>query len=1272
MRQAVKWGSVGLLVLALAWFAFSARIVNTLSPYLVDYVSHATGLRIEVDSLDIGVLPPRFAIEELRVGLHRDRKGKNVLTISDLALRLSSRRSWRDGVASVDLSLRDAVVDLRELPRRMDDAASSSSAWPVPAFVGSVRFERLHVAIDENLSTNLALGVVELAGEAEAGVRFDFQTSDATVHLAPRRVDLSLVRAAGGWRNGLLSLDKIDAMGAGLVARGRPDGTEMEGSSGLAPLDLDLGLDLAIWSTWLSAGADISGHARVRAVIGGVLDDLVAEGSLRIDEAQWQGRNVGVVFGKLERMSSEWRFSDLRIDGPFAKVEADLRLVERDRRLDGNLAWRDANIAALIPGDEVADALLSGRGALDVDLRAGRIAVAGDGVMDTLVASYPYEFDLKRQGEESSARVRATIGAGNVIRGDVSILAGGDLRGEIDASFGSIGSASRTIGWSLPVVVDGPLISRARLRGSIGEPELDIHASSRRLVLSERGSSATVIAAIDLAARVGRESAWIERLRVEGGGGVIEGGGVVRFDALAKNEWWLRADDLQVAPWLRVASALRFFPAEKVSAVVDGRIDVSGAWQEPRVSASLVSADTTLFGVSLGSVDVALESANGEWRVTSDAKSAEGSAVIVVSGAHAAVGNLDIEVRKWPVADSLPLPNVQGGTLSLDGSVRGVERQPVGSIDAKVDDLRLAGIDLGDSQLRAQSQAGVWSLAGQLFDRAADVRGSISVDGTFSTTATWSHLEFPLIASSKDGLTLHSSGTVEALGNLAHLGRTSAVVAVRDAEIRGGVEKVFVTGVEGRIDDGIVSIAPFVIKGEESDLNGACTPDDDGSFSLVLEGDVSLAWLEALVPAVSGADGEAAIEVSADWGDGVIDGIKGTITVQEAGLEIEGAPPVEKLGGAISFTGRGAKITDLRAEMGGGRVRLSGEIDGDEGPDLKWRLLRVALEPVEAMELVLSGDGSLHGKWDDALLAGEIGIEELYYNRDISFQDLIPSFARTFDPPQAQADRRPPLRCDLRIRARDGLHVENNIAELEASADLAIAGTLRAPEVQGDVSVLDGGVVLRGRRFEIVNGVLSFQPELRGTAVIDFLAESVIETQEQDYGVEVRVSGTTDRYRVSLSSDDGGLSQTDIASLITFGKTVSQLRDGGGSGGGISVDKIAGLAGGQFGKMLSGEVLPILPFDEVQLRPGFSPSSGAFEPQIRVGKRISQDLYAWVAQTFGVQSRTSVEATYDLGLSIATVLRWESRTASQEGAVGGELTQRFEFWQWPSWLRWGR
>src|SRR5690606_21596145 len=126
---------------------------------------------------------------------------------------------------------------------------------------------------------------------------------------------------------------------------------------------------------------------------------------------------------------------------------------------------------------------------------------------------------------------------------------------------------------------------------------------------------------------------------------------------------------------------------------------------------------------------------------------------------------------------------------------------------------------------------------------------------------------------------------------------------------------------------------------------------------------------------------------------------------------------------------------------------------------------------------------------------------------------------------------------------------------------------------------------------------------------IDFMAESVIESGDVPYGVQVRVSGTTSDYRVTLGSEDG-LSQTDIASLIAFGRTASEMQEGGAAGGGVTMDALAGLAGGQVGKMLAGEVREILPFDEVELRPGVSPSTGEFEPQIRVGKYITEDLTA--------------------------------------------------------------
>jgi autotransporter translocation and assembly factor TamB len=178
------------------------------------------------------------------------------------------------------------------------------------------------------------------------------------------------------------------------------------------------------------------------------------------------------------------------------------------------------------------------------------------------------------------------------------------------------------------------------------------------------------------------------------------------------------------------------------------------------------------------------------------------------------------------------------------------------------------------------------------------------------------------------------------------------------------------------------------------------------------------------------------------------------------------------------------------------------------------------------------------------------------------------------------------------------------------------------------------------------------------TAALNITAESLIDTPDGSYVVTVRVTGTTVETRVTLSSDDPSLTQTDIATLIAFGRTTAQMRQSG--GGGFS---LTSALGNQIGDLLGGQAEKVLPIDRIEFQPTFSPTTGAFEPQLTLGKDLTQDLAASIGQTFGVSSRTRVEVNYRLGPRVWALGLWESQTETEAGAWAGGLRTRYEFWR---------
>ncbi len=1259
VKQVAKWTCIAVAVSIAAWVALGERLVDALRPRLTGALATQLDMPVDLQELDVDLLASRVVLRGARVG-----GAAPLVDAEEIVVDLRARSIVEARIA-VAVRLRRTSVDLRKLPAGSDQQSDASA--PALPFDLDLQAEHLQVRFDDVSSVDAAALQLEVQTGAAPQVLFATALSAATLHWENRRAEISDAAVRGQWHEGRLSIEEVRVDGPAIGVRGGPAqaGTD---TGGLVPLPIEIDAALEPWLSFFAGSPYAGGRVHGAATIGGELGDPLVSGTFTLEDARLQGRSLGRLSAGMDRRSGIWRFGDLKVAGPLATIHGELTVDEDTGRVDGNLGWQGVDIEGLAGRPRRFGVTLSGRGELHVDAYEQRFS--GDGSGDVAGGAEPlaYELHLLRRGGQTSGQLAASVDRGAVVRADVErLLDAGGIDGTVKIEIASIDTAGKALGLTFAHVVDGSLSGEAILRSST-QPEISLRLTSPGLSLDGQPVGALAVAA-DLTDR----AAVVQSLKLTNADSAVEGGGVVALTDGESNRWWLRSDGRDVGSLVDLVESVTGVDVPQVAGVLSGRIDVSGTWASPQVRGAFASADTEIATLQVGEVKIDVDGDADAWVVGARAAgAASASAELRLRGAGTAVASVEAKVPSWPLAALPAVPSDVSGTLSLAANVAAGPAGSSGTIEMRVVELAAGGVEMGDSSLEAAGENGTWSARGGLFGGAAELAGTVARDGTVSGTATWRQLVLPVLSRGSEALEARSSGAVEVRGNTALLDQARVSVSVDDLELSGGPEKIAFAPIRGTIDGGALVFEPFAVRGSRTRLEARGTAAANGDAELALSGTVALPWLEYFAPGVAGTKGQASVDLLLESRRGALAALAGKIGLRDGGVEIEGLPPADKVGADLSLSLDGAVVHELHGELGGGRFTIEGDIGRETGPALSWRMLRVALDAADSLEVVVSGEGKVQGAWDDALLAGDVSIDELHYDRDLRFQDLIPSFDRTLDPPPAQADQRPPLRCDLRIRARDGMYVENNIANLEARTDLHLSGSLRAPELRGELAVVDGRILLRGRTFEIVNGVLTFKPELRGEAAIDFLAESIIETSDLDYAVEVRVAGTTDDYRVSLSANDGTLSQADIASLIALGKTVAQMRDGGSAGGGLSVDSIAGLAGGQLGKVLSGELLPVLPFDEVQLRPGFSPSTGELEPQIRVGKRLADDLFAWITQSFGVQSRTAVEVNYDLGRQIATVLRWESQTASQEGAFGGELTQRFEFWRLPKWLSWGR
>jgi autotransporter translocation and assembly factor TamB len=232
---------------------------------------------------------------------------------------------------------------------------------------------------------------------------------------------------------------------------------------------------------------------------------------------------------------------------------------------------------------------------------------------------------------------------------------------------------------------------------------------------------------------------------------------------------------------------------------------------------------------------------------------------------------------------------------------------------------------------------------------------------------------------------------------------------------------------------------------------------------------------------------------------------------------------------------------------------------------------------------------------------------------------------------------------------RNPFLVDNNMARLQVVPDLRINGTLARPLLDGRAEVTDGEIIFRGKSFAVKTGVVDFVNPYEIEPTLDIVGTALI----RQWQVSLSLSGTPDHLVFELSSDPPE-SDSDILSLILFGRTQSEMTGADTSGSQTTTQMLAALVATALGDDLK----KTTGMDILELETGTPGSSEDPERiQVTVGKNLGRRLtikYA-VETADGEMIQRAISEYRFLEHLLA------SGYQDSKGDYGGELVFRIEF-----------
>lgn len=1253
---------LSVLVVAVAWVG-EISITGPRREWVERLASRALGAPVRFASLRLGLAPTVIEVTNLFVG------DRGIAAIGHLHVEVFALSSLREGRPVLALKVESPMIDLTQLPHEedKDDEDEGSRASNPLASIPPLRVARLTVR-DVRFRFRMGKDPVDVVAESIQGdlqrpvLRAVLEASIGLKGAEWRRKQfgfrVDLLSAAGGADEQGVWVESASADGPTLSLRASATNVKHRH-------DAVATLDPAMLGAFVDELALIGGALKIEGTVSGNIIDPIVDARLTLRQSSFARRPIGDLSTHFTRKRSRLAFEDVRIDGDVGSASGAAELVVyREVPIQADVHWDRINLEKLltvigagVPFHNVLDGQTQLAGTLDpLDLR-----IRGSGTAQPIEAErahqiaawnattriLPHWFEARAQVEQ----------VGNQIAADVAIT-GSELGGHVDATIADLDALSGLLPQPVPQLnLSGRGDVAVQLGGSVEHPTL-----RGELQLAEGAVDGTALEALRGDVSIAAGHLTTSNLHLAAGGGEGALSGTVALTAAARNDWKLGLRDVATDLVVGVAEKFIGFDLPIGEGALTSSVACSGAWTSARLDAELSAQALRIYDEPFASMHVKLRAPSPAWEAELELAHAA-QEIVTAKASGKSWDNVDLSVS----SDTIRLAGIQRlarpdlrGSLRVGGRLSGRWREPSGRIELTATGLAQADRQLGDVDIVASGEQGRWNA------HASALGGQVEVDATLRAQPPFAYtiavrlkdadLTKPILGDSPSQLGL--SADLNLSGDLSDLYSPSGTVRVSDFHLRRDVHVVEeVEPFVFELTRGRLAIRSLSLQYEDSRLSVSGAMSTNGDLQLEAHGQGDLVLLELFDLPIAAARGPFSIRAAASYSAGAGWNLDGEGKVEDVIVDLGLPLAFTRTHGAVVLRDDEIRIEGLEGRAGGGQFQLSGKIDLRNGPALEWKAEEVGFGAAEGLELKVTGHGRFAGTWERPLVSGSVEVLNALYDRNFDWADVLPWLLEQLAGrplPRVRTIERP-IGLDFIVYSRGGVFVDNNLANLEAWLDLQIRGDTAGPVISGRVGFLDGEVFLRGRKFTITGGTVDFRDYYRNNPLINISAEGRVVSPETDYGITMIVSGTASNPRIQFNASDPTLSQTDVFSLATFGKTSAQLQR---EGGGVSAaDALALVPTGEVEKRVG----QLVGFDRFQVETVQSRSTGAIEPRVTIGKDLTDQLRALAWTSFGVESRHAVQLEYRMTRRISLLGAWESDTRSGAGAFGGDVKFRYEF-----------
>ncbi len=278
------------------------------------------------------------------------------------------------------------------------------------------------------------------------------------------------------------------------------------------------------------------------------------------------------------------------------------------------------------------------------------------------------------------------------------------------------------------------------------------------------------------------------------------------------------------------------------------------------------------------------------------------------------------------------------------------------------------------------------------------------------------------------------------------------------------------------------------------------------------------------------------------------------------------------------------------------------------------------------------------------VLTGNIEIDSFEYTKPIhNIQPLSLLASRTVRPPRLPEQALQDIRLDVGVQAVETAQVDNNLADIDFTADLQVTGPLFQPRYTGRVVSEQGYIQYLGRNFQVEKGILYFEgtPGLNPTMKIT--ATTVVPAYENvdniDYTVTLSITNTLQSPMVQLSAEpptrpqtNETLTQSDIIGILAVGRPRELFSSVSGEGNlsQFLIRQASRISSERIASAVEYQVANLFDLDRVAIEGNLFQLSGSNAPTFTAVKSVSPRLTLTYSTAIGQSNMQGVRINYEL------------------------------------------